>query len=166
MRSLKKNTATALLFKKRFFKKKKYFLNLNKSTASFFFFTNIKLEYVYLKIIRKNIKYIFKRSKKIFLSRAVWLNLKSNYPVSKKSKNSRMGKGKGKFLRWAIRLSSMVPFIKFFGFNLALLKRLSLKIRHLFKIKLFLASLQIKTYLWCRQSVSKSLNQSPRKQAM
>ena len=42
-----------------------------------------------------------------------WFFLTANYPVTKKSKNSRMGKGKGSFLRWQIRVPFNLIFLEF-----------------------------------------------------
>lgn len=50
-------------------------------------------------------------SKKIF-----WVYWKANYPLTRKSKNSRMGKGKGAFSRWALRVPSHFLLFKFYLF--------------------------------------------------
>ena len=46
----------------------------------------------------------------------VFLYLSSNCPISKKSKNSRMGKGKGKFLRHVLRFNQNHKLATFCGF--------------------------------------------------
>ena len=44
-----------------------------------------------------------------------WFFLRPNYIVTKKSKNSRMGKGKGSFKRWIIRVNRGDTLFKIFG---------------------------------------------------
>jgi len=67
--------------------------------SAFFFFYQIQFEFVYLRLIKRRIRLLLKKKKNKFKNRRVWLNLKANFPVSKKSKNSRMGKGNGLLLR-------------------------------------------------------------------
>lgn len=50
--------------------------------------------------------------------------LKFNYPISKKSKNSRMGKGKGTFLRWVISLKINSIIMKILTLNNLRLKKI------------------------------------------
>jgi len=38
-----------------------------------------------------------------------------------------MGKGKGSFFRWSIKLKPMMSFIEFFGFHPLVLQRIMLK---------------------------------------
>lgn len=47
----------------------------------------------------------------------LWFNLRSNYSITKKSKNSRMGKGKGKFVRKNIVVPSKFILIEFDGWT-------------------------------------------------
>lgn len=68
-------------------------------SASFFFLHQVQFEFIYLRLIKRRVRILLKRKGARFKNRKVWLNLKANFPVSKKSKNSRMGKGKGLFLR-------------------------------------------------------------------
>lgn len=63
-----------------------------------------RFEYIYFFLIKK----IFKKyARKNFIKskkRSVFFLVRGNIPLSKKAKNSRMGSGKGYFLRWAIQL--------------------------------------------------------------
>jgi ribosomal protein L16/L10AE len=43
----------------------------------------------------------------------LWFWLRKNYVISKKSKNARMGKGKGKFVRYAIKLPQGYMILEF-----------------------------------------------------
>lgn len=51
-----------------------------------------------------------------FLKKSFWVYWKANYPLTRKSKNSRMGKGKGSFSRWAFRVPSHFLLFKFYLF--------------------------------------------------
>ena len=75
------------------------------------------LEMRYLVILKKTIKKIKHKVPRLTRKRAsiLFLSLKKNYYYSKKSKNSRMGKGKGKVTRPAIRVKKFKPFIYFKG---------------------------------------------------
>lgn len=44
--------------------------------------------------------------------------LHKNYPLTKKSKNARMGKGKGSLIRYCSRISQNHNLLEFIGFNL------------------------------------------------
>ena len=68
-------------------------------STSFFFLHQLQFEFIYLRLIKRRIRIMLKRRGNRFKNRKLWLNLRSNFPVSKKAKNSRMGKGKGVFLR-------------------------------------------------------------------
>lgn len=63
-----------------------------------------RLDLVYLKLMRRALRRIIRRYRYLSHSRHVWVNLKPGYPISKKGKNARMGKGHGAFFRWAIRV--------------------------------------------------------------
>lgn len=72
------------------------------------------LEYIYIynfkKILKKFHKFKFKRKK-------IWLFLFKNYPLTKKSKNSRMGKGKGSLIRYCSRILKNQNIFEFIGFS-------------------------------------------------
>ena len=74
------------------------------------------LEYIYIYNFKKIIKkyYFFKKNK----LKKVWLFLHKNYPLTKKSKNARMGKGKGTISRYCSRISQNHNLLEFSGFNL------------------------------------------------
>jgi ribosomal protein L16/L10AE len=102
-------------FKKRYtigFKKKKlifgdFSINLCKS---------YNLEYIYLYNFKKSLKKYYNFKKKNI--KKVWLFLHKNYPLTKKSKNSRMGKGKGSFVRFCSRILQNHSLLEFSGFNI------------------------------------------------
>lgn len=130
------------------FQKKRYSLNMSKlklrfGESGFYFFKENRIELIYLVYLRKLIKKIgfpksLKKLKNVFLTK-VWFFLKKNFPITKKSKNSRMGKGKGKFLRWIIRVQKNFIFFEFKGYEFFLLKKIAKKInkKNLLFIKLY-----------------------------
>ena len=74
------------------------------------------IEYVYIYNFKKSLKkyYNFKKNN----LKKVWLFLHKNYPLTKKSKNARMGKGKGTLSRYCSRVSQNHNLFEFSGFNL------------------------------------------------
>lgn len=146
MRLSKSKTQINTFQKLRFFYPAKTSLLLKVGNCGFFFWGNMRFEFVYLKLMRRRFKIALKKNKKTSFNRKMWLNLKSNYPISKKPKNSRMGKGKGSFFRWSIKLKPMLCFIEFFGFHPLVLQRIMLKAMYWFTQKLNLYVKQ-RTYL-------------------
>lgn len=73
----------------------------------------------YFRRIARIIKLKFKRRSKKFkgLHRRIWFFLQLNFPLTMKSTNSRMGKGKGGFTSWAIRVKTGQPMVEFKGFS-------------------------------------------------
>ena len=73
-----------------------------------------RFELIQYLFFKKLIKCFLKkpRAYSVFSKKVIWIFWKPNYPLTKKSKNSRMGKGKGLFLRWTVRVPS--HFILFF----------------------------------------------------
>ena len=74
------------------------------------------IEYIYLYNFKRSLKkyYSFKKS----TTKTVWLFLHKNYPLTKKSKNARMGKGKGTLSRYCSRILKNHNIFEFTGFNL------------------------------------------------
>jgi len=109
-------TKEQVSFKKRFMDYKK--LNfLNFGNHGFITKKSLRFEFSNFLIFKKFLK-IFLKSKyslKKFFS--FWFFLFGNYPITKKSKNARMGKGKGVFLRWSIRIPFNFIFLEFNFFN-------------------------------------------------
>ena len=73
------------------------FLKLNFGLFGLFFKKNCNFEFIYITFFKKFLKF-FKKSY-INKIQKIWFLILKNYPISFKSKNSRMGKGKGDFLR-------------------------------------------------------------------
>ena len=79
------------------------------------------IEYIYIYNFKRGLKkyFSFKGSNK-----KVWLFLHKNYPLTKKSKNSRMGKGKGALARYCARVLQNHNIFEFSGFSLRELNNL------------------------------------------
>jgi hypothetical protein len=98
-----------------------------------------------LNILKKKLKYFSK----------IWIFLNKNYPISIKSKNARMGKGKGSFLRWTIRLPRYFIFLEFADLDFLKLQKFKQK----FKKKMG-AEVHIKTKSWAPYPVWAAQNNS------
>lgn len=119
MRLFNKQTLEVKSFKKRFkyndnFNKNLFFFFKNQKICSFFTKREMRVESIYFNFFKKVIKKVSKQSKIDFFfnNKNVWIFWKPNYPLTKKSKNSRMGKGKGIFLRWSFRVGSSFCLFK------------------------------------------------------
>lgn len=101
-----------------------------------------RLEFVQLNFIKKSIKILMKSSKHIYeVSKKVWYNIVPNHVIQCKSKNSRMGKGKGLFERRIIRVPQNTILFEFSGLSFFKLN---------FFIKKINKKLNFTTHLICR----------------
>lgn len=98
-------------------------INLKFGNIGLITFKNIQFEYVYFYIIKKFLKYFFKLKYACKNHLKLWVLLKANFPVSKKSKNARMGKGKGSFIRWLIKINQGSSIIEFKKVNYLRVKK-------------------------------------------
>ena len=87
------------------------------------FCKNYVIENSYMSFLKKKIKFFFKKRKRKDLK--IWFFLSKNFPISQKSKNSRMGKGKGIFIRAVTRVSKNKIFLEFSNMNIILLKKIA-----------------------------------------
>lgn len=106
MRLIYVKTKKQTSFKKRY-NRIKHFSSIKKSCNSTSILTScqFRFEYAYFRFLKKWFKKLISVKYKKTLPAKIWFNIVSNYPLTKKSKNSRMGKGKGSFFRWAILIS-------------------------------------------------------------
>ncbi len=74
------------------------------------------------RIVKKKLKRKIKRSRG--LRKRLWFFVSLNFPLTMKSTNSRMGKGKGGFVSWIIRVKLGQPMIEFKGFSYLFVKGL------------------------------------------
>ncbi len=87
------------------------------------FLKEYNIEYIYLFELKRKLKFFLTLRKKI-LNNNLWVFLQGNSPVSKKSKNSRMGKGKGSFLRLSCRVKKNMIFMEFLNLNFIILNKI------------------------------------------
>mgnify|MGYP006162206153 CR=1 FL=1 len=98
------------------------------SSYNFVFFNkSCTLEMRYLVILKKMLRIIRHKVSRSLRKKTtlLFLSIKKNYYYSKKSKNSRMGKGKGNLTRPAIRVKKLKPFIYFCGHYPSSIKKLA-----------------------------------------
>ena len=96
--------------------------------------TNIRIEFVYIKVFKKLLRRKFIKAKTKFFKPKYWIYLMPNYILTQKSKNSRMGAGVGKFLRlvnlkyssktiiktWLYTYTFLINFLKYLNFKLSI----------------------------------------------
>ena len=93
-------------------------LKLNYGASGIFAKKQFRFELLYLVYLKKYFKSMLKYNNFRNLNKKkIWIFLKPNYPLSKKGKNSRMGKGKGAFLRWAIKIYFNSSIFEFKNIN-------------------------------------------------
>lgn len=100
-------------------------VNLKLGNIGFFFSKYFRFEYIYIHVLKKYFKYFFQIKYLNFKKFFFWIFLTLNYPLTKKSKNARMGKGKGNFFRWSVLLNYNFIFLEFN--NLYFLKKFIIK---------------------------------------
>jgi len=74
---------------------------LRNKNKEFYIYTTkaFRFELVYIRLFKKLLRRKFIKANTRFFKLKYWVNLKPNYILTKKSKNSRMGAGTGNFLR-------------------------------------------------------------------
>lgn len=85
--------------------------------------SNRRFEFVYLIFFRRWLKFFFKQSKRRRTNFFCKICIISNYWLSKKAQNSRMGKGKGKFLRKCFLIKKNQPLLITRGMDIFILYR-------------------------------------------
>lgn len=152
-------------------KKRKFLKNSNfRIKFGDYAFLNLKetkIELVQLSYIKKFFKKLMRKKRKkntittnkntIKKNYKIWINLLPNYVISRKSKNSRMGKGKGSFERWVIRLKQGFIISEFLGIPKNRLKLILNKFNKKFNMKMYLVDnikLNYNFGLWSRSNLS------------
>lgn len=100
------------------------------------FLRNIRFEYVYLFYIRKFLKKTLKKNKKFYRSTKAWIFIRPNHVMTKKSKNARMGKGKGSFIRWCTLIQKGFIFAEFNNISYIRLNKAIYKLQNKIKVPL------------------------------
>jgi len=157
MSVLKKNQLNKILkkFKNRRSLKKKDFLKLKFGNIGFFFNKDCRFEFVYLTLLKKFLKNLnFLKFKARKFSKT-WIFLTKNYPISTKSKNARMGKGKGTMLRWSSRIPRFFFFLEFADMDILKIQKFKKKLNKKFNNSLRIKFNTIKAYpLWIKKNNS------------
>jgi len=126
-------------------------LRLNFGNAGYITDREGRIELIHLAFFKKKIKKLIKKVDLRFEMRKeqVWFFITPNFLIQKKSKNSRMGKGKGLVERKTVRLRKNVPIFEFYGFPFPLLKRMLFKLNKKMNLKLRLINDRVhKTRFW------------------
>lgn len=106
-----------------------------------------RLEFVQLNFIKKYIKMLFRKSKHSPENfKKVWYSISANHVIQCKSKNSRMGKGKGLVERRIIRVYKNTILFEFFGISFYKLYNITKKINKKLNFKIILISDKINLY--------------------
>lgn len=110
-----------------------------------------RIELVQLTIIKFFLKNCLKKKNNSFqINEKIWYFGKINFSLQKKSKNSRMGKGKGMIERYVIRLHKNHILFEFKGFSYYRLKKFCLNVNKRTKLNFYLLFLKKINYkLWC-----------------
>ncbi len=140
MRFIKSSSTEQVSQKNRTLVYKKFTKKLRLGTSGFFFRKNIIFEWAYIRFLKPLLKKILKAKYSKKKQKKTWIQLKSNFPVSKKSKNSRMGKGKGSFFRWVVKIKKNTIFLEVITISNLILKNFIKKINYKFINKLFFFS--------------------------
>ena len=122
--------------KNRFFKKPKMF-KLSFGDSGIVSTNEGRIEFVQLSLIKKIIKLFIKKKKSNvdIIREKIWYFGTPNFYIQKKSKNSRMGKGKGLIERKVIRVRRGFVLFEFLGVPTIKLKKLILKINKFLDVK-------------------------------
>lgn len=112
------------------------------------------LEYIYIYNFKKMFKRFYKSKQKKF--RKIWLFLHKNYPLTKKSKNARMGKGKGAFNRYCSRVMQNHNIFEFCGFNLSEI----LRFKKIFNKKINIPTKVIGKFFFKKNTIFKKKNEN------
>lgn len=96
-----------------------------------------RLEFVQLSSLKKIVKTLIKKKKSNIdiIREKIWYFGRPNFLIQKKSKNSRMGKGKGLIERKVIRIRRGVILFEFLGVSIIKLKKLIKKINKFLNVK-------------------------------
>ncbi len=124
--------------KKRFFKKNKL-SKLRFGTIGLYCLHSFRFEYRYCLFLRKFFKRLRRKHKRKVHTqqrRRTWLFIRPNLILTHKSKNARMGKGKGNFKRWCTIVHPGRVFIEHLNIIPQIYKRYLYKIKVKLKLQL------------------------------
>jgi len=99
------------------------FCNLRYGNLGLAFTKNYTIEKLHFTQLKRKLKVFLKGRNQKHVK--TWFFLSENYPIFKKGKNARMGKGKGIYQRLSFRVKKNQIFIEFFNLNMLFLSRVS-----------------------------------------
>lgn len=130
------------LLKKRYFKGNKY-PTLRYGTIGVYCLHTFRFEYKYCMFIRKFFKKLYRHKKRKIATASkwrTWLFVRPNYVLTHKSKNARMGKGKGNFKRWCTIIYPGRVFIEHTNISPHLYRAYIAKLKNKLKLQLHICS--------------------------
>lgn len=79
---------------------------------------SVRAELIFFFFLKKQLKELKNSSyeKTFFFKKQIWICWPLNAPLTRKSKNARMGKGKGLFTRWTTTFKKFTIFLQFSSF--------------------------------------------------
>lgn len=109
-----------------------------------------RIELIHISIFKKKLKTLIKKKKSEIdiIREKIWYFGRPNFYIQKKSKNSRMGKGKGSIERKTIRIKKNFILFEFKGVPVIKLKKL---------LKFFNKVLSVKFYILSNYNINFSL---------
>jgi ribosomal protein L16/L10AE len=131
------------ILKKRYFNKNKIPI-LKYGTIGLYLNSTFRFEYKYCLLFRKFFKKFSKHKKRRIatnIRKKTWLFIRPNYVLTRKSKNARMGKGKGNFKRWCTIVYPGRIFLEHSNVSNVLYKRFVKKMNNKLKLKFKIFSL-------------------------
>lgn len=138
------------------FTQKIIFKKLHFGSRGIYFLNEGQMEIKQIFMTRRIMRKIRKRRKKrkskqkpLKQKKNIWFFLFPNFILSKKSKNSRMGKGKGSIKRWVIRIKPGSIFLEFKNISNWKLIYIVSKLAQLIRMKLKIFSKNTKTTHSC-----------------
>nr|YP_010632225.1 ribosomal protein L16 [Cryptocaryon irritans]WBP62341.1 ribosomal protein L16 [Cryptocaryon irritans] len=147
-----------VLFKKRYNLKRCFDTSLKFGNYGLFFNKGCNLEFIHLAILKRKIKLLSFSKKKNRSGIKIWFFFPKNYLISIKSKNSRMGKGKGSFLRFNYRYKQYTTFFELKGSFLFKLLKFYYDIKKKFPNNLYYRLKKKKFFsLWTKKNKSVGL---------
>jgi ribosomal protein L16/L10AE len=96
----------------------------------------IRFEFSYFFYMRKFIKKVIKKRKGFTKSKKIWVFVRPNQILSKKTKNARMGKGKGRAIRWCSLLPKGFTLLHVRGIPIVRLRKYVIRLQNRFKFPL------------------------------
>lgn len=114
------------------------------------------IELVHLNLFKKYLKYFLRKKKSnlLFIREKIWYFGRINFALQKKSKNSRMGKGKGLVERNIIKIRRGVTIFEFKGVSRSKIIWLTKEINKKLKIKIicFFKKTDIFYKIWSKKN--------------